>query len=181
MLTTPTAACFEAWCGTDYKVRLKIKGKEIFCKEDGQKASVPGYTGYVYCPPGKVVCANMPRVQMINMLNIMPDRGAYNGKNLITITGNEFDKYENLSIKIGPTTCTIINRDDTRILCRVEPFEGCESYKSKAVSVIATGGNITTELPESYTFTSHSYDAGIVRAVPALVLLVCAAAAAFFV
>ena len=44
------AACFNSWCGTDNRVRLHIGGKELFCREDGMRFTVPGYGGYVICP-----------------------------------------------------------------------------------------------------------------------------------
>ena len=184
-LSEPLASCYEAWCGTDYKVRLLIKGHEYLCEEDGQRITVEGFNGYIICPPGRAACATMNRVEVINVKNIIPRQGPVDGQNLIVINGNDFSKYDDINITIGPTKCTIVQRDDSRILCRVDPIPEGErnSYKGKYASftVVSPSVNISNSIDNGYYFTTYTYSAGIKSAVPAIALLVGTIIASFFV
>ena len=184
-LTTPLASCYEAWCGTDYKVRLVLKGKEYLCKEDGQRISISGYNGYIICPPGKVVCASMTRRTVINMNHILPTQGPTDGQNLISIEGSDFNKYDDLDIKIGPVNCSIAYKDDNRILCQVDSIaEGQrEDYQGKYVSITASSPSkeISTTINDAYYFTTFTYSAGFISSAPTLLLLVFATVFSFFV
>jgi len=165
VLPSEVASCFYAWCGTDYRVRLVINGKEMFCKEPGMRFTVPGYGGYVVCPPGKAACSNLPKKKLINMIDVIPDRGPIDGTNLIRIHGYGFDEFDknDLSIRLGPVNITIIDKTDTNILAQVQSIP--ESIRSslimKAVVLhgeVAGNPEITTDLEGMYTFTSKTFE-----------------------
>ena len=170
-----TASCYEAWCGTDDRVRLVINGKTILCKFDYEKRVVDGFNGYVKCPPHKVVCANKKKVKLINMIDIMPEIGTVDGNNLIGIKGTEFDLYDDLEISIGPLKCNIITKTNESLLCRLQKADEhvIKKYKGENVDISAQSKqrNITTVLEGMYTFAEYTFNAGTPRSTISLILI----------
>jgi len=167
--------CYTTYCATDNKIRFKFGEEEYLCKYDGQQLTIPGYKGYVECPPAKVACANRQKREILNVLSLFPDRGPIDGKNLITINGYGFDLYEmdDLNISIGPVECSILQKKDNYILCKLDVTE--ESSRSSLLMTpqkfigYVKSKNITTTISSMYTFTSRYYQTGSYGSQSALV------------
>ena len=171
------ARCIDSFCGTDNKVRLLINDEEFLCRNDGQQIKINGYTGYIECPPSKVVCANRLKRELLNVLSLFPDRGPIDGKNLITINGFGFDNYEtnDLIINIGEINCNILQKKDSYILCKLSEtpinlrgslLMNPQKFNGKIISK-----NITTTLKDMYTFTSRLYSNGLITSKPTILLI----------
>lgn len=167
--------CYEAWCGSDNKVRLVVNDEEFYCKYDGQSASFSNFAGYVTCPPAGAVCANRPKKEVFGVTSIMPDRGPIDGQNLVGITGNGYSKYNqsDVTITLGTIPCRIKIYKDNYIVCRLDQPDDAtqKTLKKKSFSITSTAtaqnpyralvANVTTlgvtTLPDMYVFVNRKY------------------------
>lgn len=180
-----TSRCYEAWCGTDNRVRLIVNGEEYYCKKDGQQAKFSGFAGSITCPPAAQVCANRKLKEIFGVTSLFPDRGPIDGQNLVAIVGNNYDNYQNVTIKLGTVPCEIKVYKDNYILCKLQKpddttqklireksnilkqtldtnTEKNEYRMFKAFYVVKSTNNRTnTTYPDSYYFTKRKYDTGM--------------------
>ncbi|KAI5533099.1 regulation of choline O-acetyltransferase protein [Trichomonas vaginalis G3] len=180
-----TSRCYEAWCGTDHRVRLIVNGEEYYCKKDGQQAKFSGFAGSITCPPAAQVCANRKLKEIFGVTSLFPDRGPIDGQNLVAIVGNNYDNYQNVTITLGTVPCEIKVYKDNYILCKLQKpddntqklireksnilkqtldtnTEKNEYRMFKAFYVVKSTNNRTnTTYPDSYYFTKRKYDTGM--------------------
>lgn len=147
--------CYQATCGEDDRIEITVNNHTVKCSYTGQKHPIPGAGGVLTCPPGKAACSNWKsKKPMIILDEVIPSSGPKDGQNLVAITGKGYDKYPDLSVKIGDKNCSFINRTDTRLLLQVE---GLGEAKSVDVILSSEVGNLSTNYPGYYTFVSMDY------------------------
>lgn len=147
--------CYQATCGEDDRIEIIVNNHTVKCSYTGQKHPIPGAGGVLTCPPGKAACSNWKnKKHMIILDEVIPSSGPKDGQNLVAITGKGYDKYPDLSVKIGDKNCSFINRTDTRLLLQVE---GLGEAKSVDVVLSSEVGNLSTNYPGYYTFVSMDY------------------------
>ncbi|EAY20726.1 GP63-like [Trichomonas vaginalis G3] len=170
-----TPRCYEAWCGSDNKVRLVVDDEEYYCKYDGQSASFSNYAGTVTCPPAAQVCANRNLTEVFGVSQLFPDRGPIDGQNLVGIMGSGYSKYNasDVTITIGTVPCQIKIYKDNYILCKLDtPSTDQQTLIKKGTWNLLSSStttnvyrqfiaNVTTfgvfKLPDMYVFTKKKY------------------------
>lgn len=150
--------CMKAECLSDNKLAIIYKDKRYTCQNDGDKLSIPGYPGYIICPPARSVCTikTNKREPTILVNEIIPDRGTYQGKNIIQFNGQGYKQYSNLTIAVGGVDCKPVHMNDKMILCKLG--EGKDSLKGQTVDIVLKNNDITTTLEKSYIFLNTKYD-----------------------
>jgi hypothetical protein len=182
----PLPACFKSQCDTAGRLWLELDdGRKQLCTQTGKKIYSTKHIGHVKCPPALEACANHKKFEVIPILQAIPDRGPYDGKNLILLTGIKLLEYPDLKIDIGGIKLDCLATVDTGILCQF-PDLG-DTYRSKIMLPLTL--NATDEVAHPgipgnvtgfYTFTSRGYDAGWTMAAPGTVLLLLVVVTAFF-
>ena len=187
ILLGETPACFRSRCGTDKKIRITLDDDiEQLCTRPGKKIYSKKHVGYVKCPPAAEACATQKKVEMINIYQVLPDRGPMDGQNFVNLIGEGLSKYKNLTVKIGEIELKKIVQTDTSVLCQVPELKNGET---KALLKIPQTLYVSDEeFPDHegafqnfYTFVERSYSAGWSMATPASALLVLGCILAFFI
>ena len=187
ILLGETPACFRSRCGTDKKIRITLDDDiEQLCTRPGKKIYSKKHVGYVKCPPASEACATQKKVQMINIYQVLPDRGPMDGQNFVNLIGEGLSKYTKLKVKIGEIELKPIVQTDTSVLCQVPELKNGEG---KAVMKIPQTLYVSDPdfpdhegaFPNFYTFVERSYSAGWSMATPASALLVLGCVLAFFI
>lgn len=182
ILLSPTAACYEAECTTNNQLSLIIKGEKHRCGKKGERIFVSGKMGHAICPNPKEACANLPKRPVLNVDQIIPDRGPINGQNYITFIGQGFNKYtpSSLEIKIGSTfedsyQLEIVRILDNSILAKFPDLTEDKVTKMIPQSLFASDNFDLnqSQLGDVYTFVDTSYpnSAGYMCAKPTALLM----------
>lgn len=182
VLLSHTAACYQAECTTNNQLSLIIKGEKHMCRKKGERIFVKGKMGHAICPNPKEACANLPKRPVLNVDQVIPDRGPINGNNYVNFIGKGFSKYtpSDLELKIGieydkSYALDIIKIQDNSILARFPDLTGANITKMVAYSLFVTDGGELNQsyLDDIYTFVETSYpeSAGFFTARPTALLL----------
>jgi hypothetical protein len=187
MVFEPLPACFRAQCDTAGRLWLELDdGRKQLCTQTGKKIYSTKHLGHVKCPPALEACANHKKFEVIPIIHAIPDRGPYDGKNLILLTGVKLSDYPGLKIDIGGIELPCLAKVDTGILCQF-PDLG-DRYRSKVM--VPLDLNATDEVGHPgipgnvtgfYSFTARAYAAGWTMAAPGTILLLLAVVTAIFI
>jgi hypothetical protein len=154
------------------------------------------HIGHVKCPPAKLACATHSKFRTLDIAQAVPDRGPHDGQNFVIILGTHLQQYYDecegqFNLSIGDFPLKELAHDDTRILAQ---FPALDKGKTEDLIMVAQSLHatcmgkkledtlqISSTIPDFYTFTSRTYGAAWGMASPAIALLVLGALASFFI